>query len=57
MSQLYQDWNAFLGQWFGLLVGLGHYRTFEFDQDHPGVVRMETLPLDNAEGWSGHKGH
>ena len=46
VSQLYQDWNAFLGQWFGPLVGLRHYRTFEFDQDHPGVMRMETLPSD-----------
>ena len=46
MSQLYQDWDAFLGQWFGPLVGPGHYRTFEFDQDHPGVMRMETLPSD-----------
>ena len=46
MSQLYQDWNAFLGQWFGPLVGLGHYHTFEFDQDHPGVMRMKTLPSD-----------
>ena len=46
MSQLYQDWDAFLGQWFGPLVGLGHYHTFEFDQDHPGVMRMETLPSD-----------
>ena len=46
VSQLYQDWDAFLGQWFGPLVGLGHYRTFEFDQDHPGVMRMETLPSD-----------
>ena len=46
MSQLYQDCNAFLGQWFGPRVGLGRYRTFEFDQDHPGVMRMETLPSD-----------
>ena len=46
VSQLYQDWNAFLGQWFGPLVGLRHYRKFEFDQDHPGVMRMETLPSD-----------
>ena len=51
VPQLYQywkyyDWNAFLGQWFGPLVGFGCYHTFEFDQDHPGVMRMKTLPLD-----------
>ena len=42
----YYDWNAFLGQWFGPLVGFGRYYTFEFDQDHPGVMRMKTLPSD-----------
>ena len=51
VPQLYQDWkyydwNAFLGQWFGPLVGFGRYHTFEFDQDHPGVMRMKTLPSD-----------
>ena len=31
VPQLYHDW---------------HYCTFQFDQDHPGVMRMKTLPLD-----------
>jgi hypothetical protein len=42
----YHDWNAFLGQWFGPLVGFGRYHTFEFDQGHPGVMKMKTLPSD-----------
>ena len=42
----YYDWNAFLGQWFGPLVSFGRYHTFEFDQEHPGVMRMKTMPLD-----------
>ena len=31
VPQLYQDW---------------HYCTFELDQDHPGVMRMKTLPSE-----------
>ena len=42
----YHDWNAFLGQWFGPLVGFGRYHTFEFDREHPGVMKMKTLPSD-----------
>ena len=51
VPQLYQDchyydWNAFLGQWFSPLAGLGHYYTFRFDRKHPGVMKMKTLPSD-----------
>eukprot|EP00731_Ephydatia_muelleri_P000984 Em0001g984a len=49
VPQLYQDWhyydwNAFLGQWFSPLAGLGHCYTFRFDRKHPGVMKMMTLP-------------
>ena len=49
VPQLYQDWhyydwNAFLGQWFSPLAGLGRCYTFRFDRKHPGVMKMKTLP-------------
>eukprot|EP00731_Ephydatia_muelleri_P005070 Em0002g1246a len=51
VPQLYQDWhyydwNAFLGQWFTSLAGLGCCYTFRFDRKHPGVMKMKTLPSD-----------
>ena len=51
VPQLYQDWhyydwNAFLGQWFSPLAGLGRCYTFRFDRKHPGVMKMKTLPSD-----------
>ena len=51
VPQLYQnwqyyDWNTFLGQWFTPLAGLGRYHTFEFDREHPGVMKMKMLPSD-----------
>eukprot|EP00731_Ephydatia_muelleri_P000939 Em0001g939a len=51
VPQLYQDWhyydwNAFLGQWFTPLAGLGRCYTFRFDCKHPGVMKMKTLPSD-----------
>ncbi|KAL5515749.1 hypothetical protein EMCRGX_G000959 [Ephydatia muelleri] len=51
VPQLYQDWhyydwNAFLGQWFTPLAGLGRCYTFRFDRKHPGVMKMKTLPSD-----------
>ena len=42
----YYDWNAFLGQWFSPLAGLGRCYTFRFDCKHPGVMKMKTLPSD-----------
>ena len=51
VPQLYQDWeyydcNAYLGQWFGPLVGFGRCYAFEFDREHPGVMIMKTMPSD-----------
>eukprot|EP00731_Ephydatia_muelleri_P011869 Em0006g763a len=51
VPQLYQDWhyydwNAFLGQWFSPLAGLGRCYTFRFDRKHPGVMKMKTLSSD-----------
>eukprot|EP00731_Ephydatia_muelleri_P003000 Em0001g3000a len=51
VPQLYQDWhyydwNAFLGQWFTPLTGLGRCYTFRFDCKHPDVMKMNTLPSD-----------
>ena len=51
MPQLYQDWqyydwNAYLGQWFGPLIGFRRCYTFEFDREHPGVMIMKTMPSD-----------
>ena len=69
VPQLYQDWhyydwNAFLGQWFTPLAGLGRYYTFRFDPQTPWCHENEDLAIgrkphrgDHAEGWSGHKGH
>ena len=51
VPQLYQDWkyydwNAYLGQWFGPLVGIGRCYAFEFDREHPGVMIMKAMPSD-----------
>ena len=51
VPQLYQDWHyydwdAFLGQWFSPLAGLGRCYTFRFDRKHPSVMKMKTLPSD-----------
>ena len=51
VPQLYQNWqyhglNAFLSQWFGPLVGFGRYQTFDFDREHPGVMKMKAMPSD-----------
>ena len=41
------DWNAFLGQWFGPLVGLGRCHTFVFDREHPHVTKGKLMPADS----------
>ena len=46
--QLY-DWNAFLGQWFGSLVGLGLCHIFVFDREHPDVMKMKLMPADSKQ--------
>ena len=42
----FYDWNAFLGQWFGPLVGLGRCHTFVFDREHPNVTKGKLMPAD-----------
>ena len=49
--QLYQDleyfdWNAYLSQWFGSLVGFGRCYAFEFDREHQGVMIIKAMPSD-----------
>ena len=46
--QLY-DWNAFLGQWFGPLVGLGHCHTFVLNREHPDVTKGKLMPADSNQ--------
>ena len=45
----FYDWNAFLGQWFGPLVGFGRYHTFVFDREHPCVVKLKLMPTDSDQ--------